>query len=426
MIEVNGKVYRNLQEQVYENTIDIDELKRMYGYRGPYASTDDIENPVDLGLYLIGTNAPYAIYQYHEVTQNYTDLGLFNQRGPQGTPGQTGPQGPQGPEGEKGDPTTISVNGTTYESYMGNITLPDYPDTMAWANITGRPTKLSDFTNDKGFIDNSVDDLVHYYDKTTIDGVVEDLEEDIATKANAADIGDAALTIQENSTTLGVFTSNDKDNVTVNIKTPIYIDISDYYSLDPNTQLPATIGNLIANNVPSPGVILYRNNIGESITVSDTYYLEQYTNNAADNGKAYWFYKKMIFAAQKRVAKEGFHIWYNASADKWYIQLLEDGEYFLTSDDIKINMVGNTIWPTYQYPFSTYGDPKIVSGYANGAVTYINLQSKDGTVALMSDLPTNYVTTDTDQNITGTKLPKIEKSNIKYILLTILIIQQLL
>ena len=150
MIEVNGKVYRNLQEQVYENTIDIDELKRMYGYRGPYASTDDIENPVDLGLYLIGTNAPYAIYQYHEVTQNYTDLGLFNQRGPQGTPGQTGPQGPQGPEGEKGDPTTISVNGTTYESYMGNITLPDYPDTMAWANITGRPTKLSDFTNDKG------------------------------------------------------------------------------------------------------------------------------------------------------------------------------------------------------------------------------------------------------------------------------------
>ena len=102
MIEVNGKVYRNLQEQVYENTIDIDELKRMYGYRGPYESTDDIENPVDLGLYLIGTEAPYAIYQYHELTQNYTDLGLFNQRGPQGTPGQTGPEGPQGPQGIQG------------------------------------------------------------------------------------------------------------------------------------------------------------------------------------------------------------------------------------------------------------------------------------------------------------------------------------
>ena len=33
----------------------------MYGYRGPYESTADIENPVDLGLYLIGTEAPYAI-----------------------------------------------------------------------------------------------------------------------------------------------------------------------------------------------------------------------------------------------------------------------------------------------------------------------------------------------------------------------------
>ena len=194
MIEVNGKVYRNLQEQVYENTIDIDELKRMYGYRGPYESTADIENPVDLGLYLIGTEAPYAIYQYHELTQNYTDLGLFNQRGPQGTPGERGPVGPQGPEGEKGDPTTISVNGTTYESYMGNITLPDYPDTMAWANITDKPTKLTDFTNDQGYITSDVDNLTNYYDKTSVDGIVEDLEEEIATKADESALEDYTKT----------------------------------------------------------------------------------------------------------------------------------------------------------------------------------------------------------------------------------------
>ena len=185
MIEVNGKVYRNLQEQVYENTIDIDELKRMYGYRGPYESTADIENPVDLGLYLIGTEAPYAIYQYHELTQNYTDLGLFNQRGPQGIQGiqgiqgpkgDTGEQGPQGPAGQDGLTTSITVNGNTYTQVSGNITLPNYPTSLDWDDIQDKPTfatvattgdyddltnkptiptvptKTSDLTNDSGFI----------------------------------------------------------------------------------------------------------------------------------------------------------------------------------------------------------------------------------------------------------------------------------
>lgn len=38
---------------------------------------------------------------------------------------------------------------------------------LEWQNITGRPTKVSDFTNDTGFIINTVDNLTNYYTKTT-------------------------------------------------------------------------------------------------------------------------------------------------------------------------------------------------------------------------------------------------------------------
>lgn len=331
MIEINDKVYRNLQEQVYENTKDINDLKNMYGYRGPYTSTSDIEDPVDLGLYLIGTQVPYAIYQYHEVSGNYTNIGIFNERGPQGP---EGPQGPQGETGAKGDPVTVTVNGETYTSYMGNINLPDYPHDGVWGSIVGTlsnqtdlqaaldakqnviqglvaikagaalgatavqpedlatvattgdyddlidkpelatvaltgdyddlidtpdlsiyeekadlatvaetgdyndlintpyiPTKTSDLTNDSGFIDNTVDDLTNYYDKTAVD-------DKLALKADAADIssvgysgeysdllnkptiGDATITIQKNSTTVDTFTTNATVNKTIDITVP--------------------------------------------------------------------------------------------------------------------------------------------------------------------------------------------------------------
>ena len=209
MIEINGKVYRNLQEQVYENTLDIDELKAKYGYHGPYDSLEDIENPINLGLYLVGTELPYTLYEYHEITQNWTNLGPYNQRGPQGP---QGPQGEQGEKGDTGDPVTITVNGETYSSYMGNITIPDYPTSLNWDSIqdkpnfatvatTGsytdlanKPTGLSYFTNDMGFINKSVNDLTNYYDKTSIDGIVEDIDEDIALKADASDLADYTKT----------------------------------------------------------------------------------------------------------------------------------------------------------------------------------------------------------------------------------------
>ena len=119
MPEIYGKRVNNLQTQVAINTNDIEELKRAYGYHGPYDTLEDIEDPIDKALYLVGTTLPYEVYQYEEGlnTNTFKDLGPFaatgqqgpagatgatGPQGPQGIPGVQGPQGPQGPQGEQG------------------------------------------------------------------------------------------------------------------------------------------------------------------------------------------------------------------------------------------------------------------------------------------------------------------------------------
>lgn len=39
---------------------------------------------------------------------------------------------------------------------------------MDWANITNKPTKLSEFTNDSGFITKATTDLTNYYKKSEV------------------------------------------------------------------------------------------------------------------------------------------------------------------------------------------------------------------------------------------------------------------
>ena len=202
----NGKIYRNLQEQVLENADDIQTLFEMYGYKGPYASTDEITDPIDLGLYLIGTTIPYEVYQYNATSQSWQDLGPFAAQGPQGPQGiqgergpqgfsgpqgpkgdtgsqgpqgergpkgdkgdkgdtgatgptgpqgpqgATGPQGPTGPAGADGLTTSIYVNGHTYTQDNGTITLPDYADASNMVT-TNTPQTISARKTFNGGID---------------------------------------------------------------------------------------------------------------------------------------------------------------------------------------------------------------------------------------------------------------------------------
>ena len=50
--------------------------------------------------------------------------------------------------GAAGTVTAIAVNGRTYEPTAGIVTIPDYPTSLEWNAINGRPTHLSDFTDD--------------------------------------------------------------------------------------------------------------------------------------------------------------------------------------------------------------------------------------------------------------------------------------
>lgn len=77
---------------------------------------------------------------------------------------------------------------TTIDEKLANIDLSDYytktesdgryvlTTNFSWNNLANKPTSLSDFINDEGFITNTVSNLSNYYDKTTVDNIVATLK----------------------------------------------------------------------------------------------------------------------------------------------------------------------------------------------------------------------------------------------------------
>ena len=77
---------------------------------------------------------------------------------------------------------------TTVDEKLANIDLSEYytktesdgryvlTTNFSWNNLANKPTSLSDFVNDEGFITNTVSNLSNYYDKTTIDNIVATLK----------------------------------------------------------------------------------------------------------------------------------------------------------------------------------------------------------------------------------------------------------
>ncbi len=77
---------------------------------------------------------------------------------------------------------------TTVDEKFANIDLSDYytktesdgryvlTTNFSWNNLANKPTSLSDFVNDEGFITNTVSNLSNYYDKSSIDNIVATLK----------------------------------------------------------------------------------------------------------------------------------------------------------------------------------------------------------------------------------------------------------
>ena len=110
MIKINDKTYRNLPEQVEKNKRDIEDLQLRAGFQGPYASTDDINPPVDGVIYIIGSSYPYEVYKF-DMDDGFIDLGPFGATGEQGPEGPQGPVGPQGPQGIQGEQGPQGIQG---------------------------------------------------------------------------------------------------------------------------------------------------------------------------------------------------------------------------------------------------------------------------------------------------------------------------
>jgi len=126
MFNFDGKIYRNLMEQVSKNKSDIEYILNTEGTLNSYGikvvgqvdSADNLPKPADYEVwpfdygdaFAVGTAAPYTFYIWTRAFGAFLEDHWFNvgqlsiegPTGPQGPEGKTGPQGPVGPTGPQG------------------------------------------------------------------------------------------------------------------------------------------------------------------------------------------------------------------------------------------------------------------------------------------------------------------------------------
>ena len=117
MLKFENKEFRNLQEQVLKNAVDIQEILQGHNVLNQFGIKviGQIDTPAELppvstfqgeygDAYAVGTSTPYTLYIWTRNIDNNNNDGWFNigvfpmagPQGPQGIPGETGPQGERG------------------------------------------------------------------------------------------------------------------------------------------------------------------------------------------------------------------------------------------------------------------------------------------------------------------------------------------
>lgn len=116
MFEIDGKVFRNIQEQVQKNKSDIAGIKNVemilneFGVKvlGRVDTEAEIpEGTYEYGdAYLVGTETPYDMYIYtrDDLAGEFINIGPIS---------MVGPQGPKGDKGDKGDTGNTGATGAT-------------------------------------------------------------------------------------------------------------------------------------------------------------------------------------------------------------------------------------------------------------------------------------------------------------------------
>lgn len=147
MINIDGRIYRNLEEQVLANKDNIQHiiegsnLLAELGIRvvGQVTTPDQLPNPVtytgDFGdAYLVGTQTPYDFYIYTRPFAGESDPQWFA-LGPFPVAGPAGPAGPEGPRGENGVRGSQWFSGTGQPSTTSGYNIGDYYINVGTGNI---------------------------------------------------------------------------------------------------------------------------------------------------------------------------------------------------------------------------------------------------------------------------------------------------
>ena len=101
----DNKTYRNLQQQVKENMLDIARLQdsNILGLdiKDIVSTYNDLPTAAEQGnIYAVGTEAPFELYVYND--SSWVNLGQFPKAGPKGDQGPKGQDGNPGPRGLTG------------------------------------------------------------------------------------------------------------------------------------------------------------------------------------------------------------------------------------------------------------------------------------------------------------------------------------
>ena len=152
----DNKTYRNLQQQVKENMLDIARLQdsNILGLdiKDIVATYNDLPTTAEQGnIYAVGTEKPFELYVYND--SSWVNLGQFPKAGPKGDQGPkgqdgnpgprglTGEQGPRGYTGAQGIPGQAGPKG---EQGPQGIQGPEGP--RGYKGDKGDPFTYSDFT----------------------------------------------------------------------------------------------------------------------------------------------------------------------------------------------------------------------------------------------------------------------------------------
>ena len=392
MIEINGKKYRNIQEQVQKNKDDIENLAKNSGFNGPYKTLDDIpeDKLVNNGLYLIGTTSPYGVYKYSEITNTFEPLGRFPQVGPQGPQGpkgdkgdkgDTGATGPQGPQGETGPQGPQGKRGP--EGAQGPQGEPGTPGTKI-ANIVK--------TSSVGLVDTytiiMTDGTTYNFTVTNGKDGIADIEAGYGINISGDEISVDQTIVALKNELNGYLKNNDLNYSGTFRGQAVYVKNEGAYTS--TSYGDGSIGRTIPNQ---PGyTYTLPDATGTIALTSDIPSLTNYvTTTQLEDALDDYALKTDIPENVSDLNNDAGYITNNALSDYVTSSSLTStlSDYAKLNDDTQ-NITANniTVTPGEGYIHTTYGPTTIAMSIPRTPGYTITIPTKDGTLATTDDIPT--------------------------------------